>query len=178
MKTFFIKLTFAISSLFLSFHFVNAQETYTAHTLTKGNSFKPCVCRIQQLNWMAGNWQGIEDSIINEEQWVLPIAGTMMGMFRMIKNQKPIFYELMLLSEGSSSITLRLKHFWYNLKGWEHKDSTGVVFPLLKVNGNKAFFDGLTYELLNKNELIIYLAETTKTGGVVEEIFRMKRTKS
>jgi len=33
----------------------------------------------------------------------------------------------------------------------------------------------VTYELIGDNELIVYLAETTKNGAVKEEIFRMKR---
>jgi hypothetical protein len=157
--------------------FLIAQEVYTEHTLTAGKNYKPCACKIEQLSWMAGNWQGKDDGVISEEQWARPIAGNMMGMYRMIVKGKPLFYELMLLMQDSAGVKLQLKHFWHPLKGWEHRDSTGVIFPLLKIEGKKAFFDGMTYELISKNELVVYLAESTKSGAVKEEIFRMKINK-
>ncbi len=170
-----MKFNFLLVFVLLICHCIQAQEVYTTHTLTSGKNFKPGASKIEQLSWMVGNWQSEEeDNTISEEQWAAPIAGTMMGMYRMIRNKKPLFYELMLLYQDSSKVKLQLKHFWHPLKGWEHKDSTGVIFPLLKVEGKKAFFDGMTYELISKNELIVYLAESTK-NGIKEEIFRMKK---
>ena len=171
-----MKNSFLCFLFFLLAHACFSQEQYTAHTLTAGKSFKVFSYSVQDVSWMNGNWQGIEDSTISEEQWTKPIANTMMGMYRMIRNGKPVFYELMLLYKDSSFVKMQLKHFWHNLKGWEHRDSTGVIFSLLKVEGKKAFFDGLTYELISKNELVIYLAEEQKNGEVKEEIFRLKRS--
>lgn len=174
MKTIFISLNVFF---LLTYQLVTAQSKYTEHTLTADGSVKPCACKIEQLSWMVGNWLGNEDHVISEEQWSQPIVGTMMGMYRMVNNGKPIFYELMLLIQDSSGIKLQLKHFSHPLKGWENKDDAGVIFTLLKVEGRKAYFDGMTYDLTNSSELIVYLAEKMKDGGVTEEIFRMRANK-
>lgn len=54
----------------------------------------------------------------------------MMGMYRLIRNAKPAFYELCTIVEENGSLVLRLKHFNPDLKGWEETDKT-VDFPLV-----------------------------------------------
>ena len=52
-------------------------------------------------------------------------------MYRMIKDGKPIFYELLTLSEIDGTLLIRLKHFHANFVGWEDKDKT-VDFRFIK----------------------------------------------
>lgn len=153
-----------------------AQQIHTEHTIKSGNDYSKYAGNLDQLSWLVGNWRGGEGATISEEQWTKPISGGMLGMFRMVSDGKPVFYELMLLIQDSSGVKLQLKHFSHPLKGWEEKNSPGVVFDLLKVEGRKAFFDGMTYELTGADDLVIYLADTGPNGNVHEEIFHMSRT--
>jgi hypothetical protein len=49
-------------------------------------------------------------------------------MYRLVRDRKPIFYELLTIVEENGSLMLRLKHF--NLTGWEDKLKT-IDFPLV-----------------------------------------------
>jgi len=111
---------------------------------------------IHDFSWIAGHWKGEAMGGIIEEIWTPPLAGTMMGAFKLVEGNEVIFYEIETLTEENSSVILRLKHFGAKLKGWEEKDDT-IDFKLVKFTKNKAYFDGLTFELANKNELTIYV---------------------
>ena len=100
----------------------------------------------------------------------------MVGMFRLIKDGEPGFYEIFTLTQEGSTVLLRLKHFNADLTGWEEKDET-VDFPLVALEKGQAFFDGLTYERRGPDEIQVYLAMRTK-DGVREVPFAWKRVAS
>jgi hypothetical protein len=97
---------------------------------------------LADISWIAGQWQGKGLGGIAEETWSHPASGSMVGMFRIIRNDKVWFYELMVISEENRSLTLRLKHFHSDMKGWEEKDRT-VDFKLVRVDDKGVWFDGL-----------------------------------
>lgn len=164
--------------MFILFNcYAPAQKTFTANTLKLDSSVQRTSYSVKDVAWIEGKWKDVEDSTIMEEHWMRPEGNSMLGMFRMRQAGRPVFYELMTLFEEKNSVTLRLKHFYRNMKGWEHKDSTGVSFPLIKVEGKKAFFDGQTYQLTSDDTLVVFLAESNRRGEVKEEIFRFKRVK-
>ena len=68
---------------------------------------------------------------------------------------------------------LRLKHFHANLKGWEEKDET-IDFPLVKLDGQTAYFDGMTFEKVSDTELNIYVLIEDKDGEKREMKFPYK----
>jgi hypothetical protein len=51
---------------------------------------------------------------------------------------------------------LRLKHFHGSMKGWEEKDKT-IDFPLVKVEANRVYFDGMTFERVGADQLNVYV---------------------
>ncbi len=74
-------------------------------------------------------------------------AGQMMGMFRHFKADGSInFYEFYVFAEHEGSLIQRLKHFSPQLSGWEEKDEF-VAFPLVAIEDDAAYFDGLSYVL-------------------------------
>ena len=99
-----------------------------------------------------------------------------MGMYRLIKDDKPVFYESLWIVEENGTLVMRLKHFYPNLIGWEEKDKT-VDFKFVKKDGRRVYFSGLTFDFANDKELTIYLALRQKDGTVKEEVFKMKRNK-
>ena len=50
----------------------------------------------------------------------------MMGSYRLVKDDKVIFYELQTIVEQGSSLVFRLKHFNADLSGWEEKQADAV----------------------------------------------------
>lgn len=106
------------------------------------------------MEWLAGGWTGTGLGGVSEEIWSKPAGGIMMGTYRLIKNDRPVFYEMMLLMEREGTLVLRLKHFNPEFVGWEAKDKS-VDFKFVKKDGNKLHFSGLTFEQAGKKDLNI-----------------------
>jgi len=111
---------------------------------------------IEDINWLAGHWQGEAFGGFIEEIWTHARGGAMMGSFRMIIKEKVSFYELMTVTEAKESLLLRIKHFDKDLKGWEDKNES-VNFKLVELNPHKIYFEGLTMERLSNDQLNIYV---------------------
>jgi hypothetical protein len=107
--------------------------------------------------------------------WSAPRGGAMMGMYRLVKNDKPVFYELLTIVEENGGLTMRLKHFHSDLKGWEEKDKT-VDFAYLGKRGDVHHFEGMAFRP-EKDDLTVWLAIRGKDGSVREETFRYRRLK-
>lgn len=164
------------ASFFLSFLAIStfAQLKQTENTLKLADGQAGEKAMIADMAWLAGTWAGDGLGGVSEEIWSKPQGGIMMGMYRMLKNDKPIFYELLTLSESNGSLLIRLKHFHANFVGWEEKDKT-VDFRFVKKDGKRIYFEGMTFEPNGKSAVTIYLAIGNKDGSVREEIFRYKR---
>ncbi|PTX62092.1 hypothetical protein C8N46_103190 [Kordia periserrulae] len=119
---------------------------------------------LENIRWIAGNWKGEAFGGITEENWSEPSGGSMMATFKLIVDGKVNFYEIETISEVNNSLLLRLKHFNNDLKGWETKDET-VDFPLIKVTPNKAIFEGMIFESVDANNMIVYVTIGQKDGS-------------
>jgi len=161
--------------LFILFvpNFAQVKNTENTLKLTEGQLSERAT--IADAAWLAGSWRGTGLGGFSEETWSQPEAGVMVGTYRLVKDGKPIFYEMMWLLEIEGVIVLRLKHFNPELTGWEEKDKT-VDFKFVKKDGKRLYFSGLTFEQAWKDELNIYLALRQRDGTLKEEVFRMKRS--
>jgi len=99
-----------------------------------------------------------------------------MGSFKLVVNEIVQFYELCTITEENESLLLRIKHFDKDLKGWEEKDQS-IEFPLVKIEKNKVYFDGLTFEKINEDELNIYVIFKDEGKEEVEMKFNYKSAK-
>ena len=111
---------------------------------------------IDQVSWISGHWQGEAFGGIAEEIWSEPMGGSMMFVFRLVSEGKVGFYEAGGILEQDGSLVLRLKHFDDQFHGWEEKDET-VDFRLIKLDGNRAYFDGFTIEKISEDEINMYV---------------------
>jgi len=111
---------------------------------------------INDASWLSGYWQGKGLGGITEEIWSKPSAGSMVGVFKLVVNNKIKFYEIITLYEENNSLLMRIKHFTNDLIAWEEKDET-VDFKLVKAEKNKLIFDGLTLEKVSEYEMNVYL---------------------
>ena len=139
-----------------------------------GNDFKKSQKGMRSFNindfsWLAGHWKGDGFGGVSEEIWAQPVDGTMMGMYRHVKEGKLVFYEFLLLDKDG----MRLKHFNPDLKGWETKDEF-VAFPKVEYSPNKLVFKGLIFEKKSDTEMEIRLR--MKRGEKMETVvFQMHR---
>jgi hypothetical protein len=154
-----------------------AQERQTEHTLRLAAGAKPGAATIADMAWLAGHWIGEGLGGQSEEIWSPPQNGVMMGMYRHIKDGKPVFYELLTLAEDGGSLVIRLKHFNPDLTGWEEKNET-VSFPFVASRDGVLHFEGMAFKRSGEDALTVYLAiGDRKTGAVREAEFLYKRVK-
>jgi len=150
------------------------QEKETANTLKLTGTSRP-KATINDIAWLVGHWKGTALGGVTEELWSPPQANTMMGSYRLIKDDTvTVFYEIVTIVEESQSLAIRLKHFNKDLTGWEEKDEVRE-FKLVKKEKNKLWFEGMTFEVLDENNFRVFLAIQKRNGEVIEEVFPYKK---
>lgn len=134
----------------------------------------PVKATLLDVSWVAGHWQGEAFGGITEEIWSPPLGESMMFVFRLMHNNKVTFYEIGHIKQVDETLLLQLKHFHGDLKGWEEKDET-VDFKMVKIDGNRIYFDNFTFEKISDTEMDIYvlIEEKDKPSEVVK--FNYKR---
>jgi hypothetical protein len=153
-----------------------AQEKLTERTFQLAPQAKSPPATLSTMEWLAGHWVGEALGGTSEEIWSPPAGGSMMGMYRLIKDGKPVFYELLTIVEENGTLVLRLKHFHADLKGWEEKDRT-VDFPLVAVRDGAVHFEGMSFHPRG-DRLTVHLAIGAKGGEMREETFEYSRAGS
>lgn len=155
---------------------VGAQESHpgSPNTLSAGDDFKSPPAKIEDLGWLAGAWKGEAMGGEFEETWNRPLGDSMSGLFRLVEGGKTVFSEHMMVMPQDGSLIIRLKHFDAQLHGWEEKDKT-VDFRLLKMDGQTAWFNGLTYRLNSPDSMDIFVRMKSPSGEISELHFPAKR---
>lgn len=160
-------------TLFILFLLLSIRShSQQVNTMTLGTGKSPAAT-LNDIAWLAGHWRGDAFGGITEEVWTPALGGSMMGSFKLVSDGKVRFYELVTITEEAGTLMLRLKHFHGDLKGWEEKDKT-IDFPLVKVDGNRVYFDGMTFERTSDKEMVVFVMIGQK--GKEEEVrFPYKR---
>lgn len=129
---------------------------------------------VEDFSWLAGHWLGEGLGGTVEEVWAPPLGGQMLGMFRLIREGKPVFEELMLITTQEGVVTLKVKHFTPEFVGWESKEEA-VDFKLERLRNREAFFKGLVIRRPQDDSLEITVTIRHKDGSVRDEPFRFTR---
>ena len=98
----------------------------------------------------------------------------MVGTFRLIRDEKTVFYEFLTLSVVDARIVMRLKHFNPDMTGWEEKEKY-VEFAHVKTDGSEVDFGALRFVRESADRLTILLKLRSKDGSMREEKFEMRR---
>lgn len=122
--------------------------------LKEGQESPPA--KLSDIAWIEGHWRGKDLGGETEEIWSPPMGGGMMGSFRLVVEGAISFYELMTITQVGHTLLLRIKHFDPELRGWEEKDKS-VEFRLVKLAPGKVYFDGLTFEKVNEEQINVYV---------------------
>ncbi len=97
--------------------------------------------RIEDLAWMAGDWQTAPGRAQSEEHWTQPAGGTMMGVGRTIAGGKTIFYEYLRIEQRAGGI------YYVAHPKARHP---GTDFKLTRVNGHEAVFENPAHDFPKK----------------------------
>jgi hypothetical protein len=118
--------------------------------------------------WLSGSWVGEGLGGSMDEVWSDPAGGAMVGYFRLVRDGKPVFYEILTLMESEGSVEMRLKHVNPDMTGWEEKNAF-VTFRLVKHDATGAYFTGLTFRRISDTEMVAYLSLRNRADGTVRE---------
>ena len=129
---------------------------------------------LSEIAWMEGHWKGEAFGGITEEIWSPPLGASMMFSFKLVVDDKVAFYELGHIRQLEETLIFELKHFGIDLKGWEEKDEV-QSFKLIKVDENRVYFDGFTFEKITDREINIYGLIHQEDGSVKEVKFNYKK---
>jgi hypothetical protein len=132
---------------------------------------------LAELAWLVGHWSGPAFGGTCEEIWSPPAGGAMMGMFRLVAEEKTVFYEFLTITQEHDTLSLQLKHFNPDLVGWEEKDKK-VTFPLVAVERERVHFEGMSFHRESADEITIFLAIRSNDGTLHEEKFAYTRISS
>jgi hypothetical protein len=150
---------------------------HAAETRSAAPGATPPRARLADLEWLVGTWSGagIENAPAMEA-WSPAADGQLVGHFRQLHADGKIwFYEIMTLVPRGDSLELRLKHFNADLTAWEEKNEV-MSFPLVAVDGNTWYFDGLTLRREQPNSLRYFVRIQHQDGKTEEIEFRLSRS--
>ena len=154
-----------------------AVQSPTPNTVKLAADAPRPAARIADLGWLSGRWEGEAFGGTIEEVWSEPSGGAMVGYFRLVRDGKPAFYEIMTLIESQGSVEMRLKHVNPDMTGWEEKNDF-VTFRLVRQDATGAYFDGLTFRRAGDDRIEAFLALRDRaTGAVREEKLIYRRVK-
>jgi hypothetical protein len=150
--------------LSLGFSTLSSQSQLTEHTLALDNLHNAAKATIEDFAWLIGRWEGEGFGGVVEESWNPALGGTMTGTFRLVTDDGPEFYEMLLLAPDSNNhIVYKVKHFHPDFTGWEEKDDY-ISFPLVRITHDALYFHGLTLQR-DGDKCIHYLAMGRNDGS-------------
>ena len=153
---------------------INAQTKLTDNTFKYDSLYAVNEISISEFSILSGEWIGEAFGGVVEEYWSQPSADGMIGSFKLNESDTTVFTEFFQLLKIDGVLQLRLKHFTNRFIGWEEKDDF-VTFEFIKNENNRLYFDGLTYERNDENNLTVYLVMHNKDKSVNEIIIKLRR---
>ena len=161
----------AMASLLLASP-ANAQQT---RSLAAGAQSP--AAKVSDLAWLIGEWRGEGFGAQLYETYSAPVGGRMPGHFYIAKDGKPSMYEFVMIAEVGNSIEYRVRHFNPDMTAWEDKASF-VRFPLVAVEGDSWYFDGLTIRRTGPDSADHVVLIQPKEGQASEQLLRYRRIKA
>ena len=148
--------------------------TYGQNTVSFAKNGTSPKANISQIAWMEGHWKGEAFGGITEEIWSPALAGSMMFSFKLVVDGETAFYEFGHIRQLEEALVFELKHFHGDLKGWEEKNEV-QSFKLVKIEENRMYFDGFTFEKISDTEVNIYAKIDHEDGSTEEVRFNYRR---
>ena len=135
---------------------------------------------IQSLAFLSGRWTEDSSDGNEEEYWSEPMGSSMVGTFRVVKDDKAVFYEFWAIEVEDGQVVFKMKHFDQGLIGWEEKANmvrltTSIAGPqdvlFSKPDGSLA----LRYQ--RKGDELVSTLRRVKDGKTTEDVFHLHRSR-
>jgi len=138
---------------------------------------------VKDLDFLTGRWSGTTEGFQTDEIWSSATNGSLMGVYREMKDSKTTFFEFMTIEQELKGPVLRLRHF---KPGMIALDNEPTVFLLAVLSPDKAVFEGgnkvrpirMTFEKKSDNKMEILLEHKRDNGEWTHEVFAYTRHKN
>ena len=95
--------------------------------------------RLRPVAFLSRRWVCEKGAVVQAENWSPASGNSMIGNFRIVQDDKPIFYEFWVVEVDENRPVLKLKHFNPDLASWEDKNAI-TKMPLISHSENDAVF--------------------------------------
>lgn len=136
---------------------VFAQSPLTEHTFRLDDPDARPSATLDDVAWLAGSWSGEALGGTFEEVWNAASAGSMVGMFKMLRDGEVSFYELMLFVEEEGSLSYKVRHFSPDFTAWEDKDEY-MTLRFIRADEEAVHFNGVSFYRVSNDEVHAWLS--------------------
>lgn len=154
------------AAMLLAAEVAGAQSARLEHTFRLDDPANQPAATLADVGWLAGSWKGTAFGSKFEQVWNPGSAGSMVGMFKLMKDDAVSFYELLLLVEENGSLNLKVKHFNADFSAWEEK-TEHLTFRLVRIDEDAIHFSGLSFYRIGPDEMHGYIV--MRNGDEVRE---------
>ncbi len=180
MKEYLIKLAIC-SFLFSSAIYAKEKEQALPYEiLVTGDVNEFAEANISDFSWLSGEWEfeaSFSGQLMKGNASISKaVHGQMLGYSRGWSETGLIFNEILSYTQRGDSVEFRLKHFSYDLHGWEPADQP-VKHPLLKIESDVFYFDTHTIVRENEDNYTLYLMTESNTGKKEYHVIPHRRVK-
>ena len=145
-----------------------AIEPRTTNTYQLSEGERPAPAVLADVSWLAGAWTGTAFDSDFEAVWTPPSAGSMVGLFKLMKDGEINFYEILTLSEDDGRLNMKVKHFTADFVAWEDRPDF-VSFKLVGIEQDAVHFSGLSLHRIDENTMHGFIVMNMKDGSLREE---------
>ena len=151
-----------------------AQSSRTQHTYQVDDPQDPPRATLADAAMLVGSWKGTAFGGTFEEVWNPPSSGSMVGLFKLMHDDKVTLYEIMVIREEQETLSFKVKHFGEDFSAWEDKKDY-IDFRFVKAEENAIHFQGVSFYRVSDDEMHAWIV--MRDGDAVrEEKLVYKRT--
>lgn len=132
--------------------------------------------RLEDAAFLEGRWSGAGWGGACDLVWLGPRAGALAGLFRLVKGNGVVEYELSTIAEAEGSLVLRVKHFGADLTGAEPREAHRA-FPLARKAPGTLWFEGVTLHDAGGGRLEIHVLVEEPGGSERVECLSLTRAR-
>jgi hypothetical protein len=146
-----------------------------AQTGPKGGS-------LTDVSFIQGHWKATNDGRDVEGYWMAANGDNMVGMMRMMKNNKASMYEILAYEQGPQGLVSLVKHFNPGLIGVEEKEKQDR-YNFVEASKNRAIFQKegeqlrILYEKRSDTQFVIARGNLQDNKWVFKDLFVFNRIK-
>lgn len=138
--------------------------------------------KLADISFIQGHWKATNDGRAVEGTWLAPDGDNMVGMMRMMKDNKATMYEILAYEQGPQGLVSLVKHFKPGLIGHEEKDKQDR-YNFIEASKDRAIFQKegedlrILYEKRSANQFVIARGNQQDGKWVFKDLFVFNRVK-